>query len=256
MRIPGLNAVRAIWRRLPTFGFSQYGEDALLVPLMALRQGFYVDVGAGHPSRGSNTYRLYLKGWRGLAIEPNAALTEPFRRVRPHDTVLTMGVAEQSADLVYHRLEDSRFNSFRPSEHHLTLPRDGEPESVPCRPLRDIVAEHAQTNEIDLLSVDCEGLDYEALATLDWSKTRPSVVIVEDYEQFSRVAKADGSAIAKFMRARGYACFGQAMLSYLFVDLHAIGKPRFRTAGFDYQNSQVGALLSEYAQNVAALEPA
>jgi len=34
-------------------------------------RGFYVDVGAYQPQSGSNTYKLYLKGWSGITIEPN-----------------------------------------------------------------------------------------------------------------------------------------------------------------------------------------
>jgi len=52
--------------------YGQYGEDALVFSaLKPSRRGFYVDVGAYDPLEGSNTYKLYQRGWRGLTIEPN-----------------------------------------------------------------------------------------------------------------------------------------------------------------------------------------
>ena len=50
--------------------YSQQGEDMILKSLFQDHQsGFYVDVGAHHPSRFSNTYFFYLRGWRGINID-------------------------------------------------------------------------------------------------------------------------------------------------------------------------------------------
>ena len=59
-----------------SISFSQYGEDILLrdlfrTELMELDSGFYVDVGAFHPFRFSNTAFLYIMGWNGLNIDAN-----------------------------------------------------------------------------------------------------------------------------------------------------------------------------------------
>ncbi len=52
--------------------FSQEGEDRILAALLGLREarkpGFYVDVGAHHPERFSNTLIFYNRGWRGINI--------------------------------------------------------------------------------------------------------------------------------------------------------------------------------------------
>ena len=47
--------------------YSQEGEDLILQRIFATRErGFYVDVGAHHPQRFSNTYKFYRGGWRGI----------------------------------------------------------------------------------------------------------------------------------------------------------------------------------------------
>ena len=51
--------------------YSQEGEDMVLARyLEGQKNGFYVDVGAHHPFRFSNTYHFYLKGWHGVNIDP------------------------------------------------------------------------------------------------------------------------------------------------------------------------------------------
>ena len=54
----------------PRYSFSQEGEDLLIDRMFDGQSvGFYVDVGAHHPTRFSNTYLLYLRGWRGINID-------------------------------------------------------------------------------------------------------------------------------------------------------------------------------------------
>ena len=44
--------------------YSHEGEDIVLSNLFSgKKQGFYIDVGAHHPKRFSNTYLFYKKGW-------------------------------------------------------------------------------------------------------------------------------------------------------------------------------------------------
>jgi hypothetical protein len=50
--------------------YSQEGEDMILNRIFEFRNsGFYIDVGAHHPMRFSNTYFFYRKGWRGINID-------------------------------------------------------------------------------------------------------------------------------------------------------------------------------------------
>ena len=54
--------------------YSQHGEDKLVRQLLEklnLKDLLYVDIGANHPIKISNTYLLYRNGMRGIVIEPN-----------------------------------------------------------------------------------------------------------------------------------------------------------------------------------------
>ena len=51
--------------------YAQNGEDVMLTrALKHIERGFYIDVGANHPSDDSVTKAFYDRGWRGLNIEP------------------------------------------------------------------------------------------------------------------------------------------------------------------------------------------
>jgi len=63
---------------------SQYDEEKIIIDRFGPdHKGSYLDIGAGGPIDQSNTYACYQRGWRGLAVEPQANMVAEFRRVRP-----------------------------------------------------------------------------------------------------------------------------------------------------------------------------
>jgi FkbM family methyltransferase len=225
-------AVRPLLSVARSLSFSQYGEDLLLsVTLLPTNSGVYVDVGAYHPWRASNTYKLYLKGWSGLTIEPNPDVAAAFRKLRPRDIHHTGGIAAEEGELTYRRFSDAKLNTFSDRQaakyQALGFKLIGEAK-LPCRPLKDVLDEHGVT-QVDLLSIDCEGYDLVALETFDFERRRPTAILVEDYDAFEKLKNGAGdSAIEDLLRARDYAHVGQALFSSLYVDREAL---RRRTAG-------------------------
>src|SRR6266700_3989274 len=75
--------------------YAQAGEDIILASLfyrLNIEKPTYLDIGANHPAFISNTYYFYLRGSRGVCIEPNPRLFEKIRKVRPYDNVLNIGI--------------------------------------------------------------------------------------------------------------------------------------------------------------------
>ena len=144
--------------------FSQYAEDVVLnCILLPKRQGFYINVGAYHPWKQSNTYRFYLTGWNGITIKPNPDVADEFKRFRPRDTHLVMGVSPAQGVLTYYQFKDPKINSFDESQsQRMSSPSIGQ-KAIECLPLREIVGQHAKDRQIDLMSIDCKGLDLEVL---------------------------------------------------------------------------------------------
>lgn len=51
--------------------YAQNAEDVVLARVFTgLRDGYYVDVGTGHPVVGSTTKHFYDLGWQGINVEP------------------------------------------------------------------------------------------------------------------------------------------------------------------------------------------
>jgi FkbM family methyltransferase len=202
--------------------YSQYGEDQVFRLLMQpTSEGTYLDVGSHHPVNGSNTYNLYFRGWRGLTIDPNPIFESEYRRYRPQETHLVEGVSSKVDDLTYFEFQDSLYNTLS-EDRAQELERMGRMiigrRTVPCRPLRNIVAEHFSGRQIDLLSVDCEGLDREVIESLDLTMNRPTVIVLEDYDQFRMFREGTGhSDLRDFLFSNGYRPIAQIAFSAIFV---------------------------------------
>ena len=164
--------------------YSQEGEDLVVDRLlMGRKNGFYVDVGAHHPYRFSNTYFFYRKGWRGIAIDPLPGLKKLFRFRRPRDIFVGMGVSLAPSKLKYFLFNEPALNTF---DADLALNRSKDKsyrlirkEDIATDSLASILKSVSCPNQIDLLSVDVEGFDLEVLQSNDWNNFIPEIIIVE-----------------------------------------------------------------------------
>ena len=145
--------------------------------------GFYVDVGAFHPTLFSNTYFFYLNGWQGINVEARPGSKQLFDRVRPRDINLEVGVSRERGSMTYYFIaEDSPMNSFSPEflKQIEMLEHVRSEIPVPTLPLAELLDRHLPKNQaIDFMNVDVEGHDFEVLESNDWNRFRPKVIVVE-----------------------------------------------------------------------------
>ena len=81
------------WDPWVRHSYSQDGEDMVLRKIFKnQKMGFYVDIGAHHPKRFSNTHLLYKKGWKGINIDATPGSMKLFNQLCPRDTNLELGV--------------------------------------------------------------------------------------------------------------------------------------------------------------------
>lgn len=173
--------------------------------------GFYVDVGAFHPTLFSNTYFFYLNGWRGLNIEARPGSKRLFDRVRPKDINVELGVWRERATMTYHVIaEDSPMNSFSRDFLKQIEMLEHVKQEIPVQalPLAEIFERYLPAGQtIDFLDVDVEGHDLEVLESNDWKKFRPKVIVVEDEDLDPRESR-----IVRTMNSRGYELCGQNVI--------------------------------------------
>ena len=172
--------------------YAQEGEDLVLSVLMEPEvpsSGFYVDIGAHHPTRFSNTMYFYERGWRGLNIDARPGFAAEFLGFRPRDIAVECGVSGEEGELTFYEFNEPALNTF---DNEIASRRDGKGQyrierrvPVRLRTLRSVLDEFVgEAQPIDFLSVDVEGLDVEVLRSGDWEKYRPRFVLSEVYGQW------------------------------------------------------------------------
>lgn len=179
--------------------YSSTGQDMIIRHIIGpgATTGFYVDVGAWHPTLGSNTYALYRRGWSGITIEPRRHSTREFRRHRPRDMHLEIGIAPIAGALQYQVAEGdaSSLNSFN-AQHIKGVGADIVDEySVEVERLDEVLERLLPSGTtIDILAIDTEGSDVGVLQSNDWDRFRPAIVLIED----------DTGSALNFLRQEGY----------------------------------------------------
>ena len=168
----------------PKFSYSQEGEDMILDELLANEQkGFYVDVGAYHPGRFSNTKYFYDRGWSGINIEPSPMALKVFEKARKRDINLNIGISESAGTLEFYTFAEAALNTFQAERVKLletTIPyRSNGKILVPVRLLKDVLSEFAKDRPIDFMNIDVESHEMSVLRSNDWRKFRPAVLLVE-----------------------------------------------------------------------------
>jgi FkbM family methyltransferase len=157
--------------------FSQEGEDVVLEELAGYKNtlsGIYIDVGAHHPWRFSNTAMFYLRGWNGINIDANPGTKRLFDKERGMDTNIECAVGSEETLKTYYVYNDSALNGIdrdRSAELAQTSFRLLETKPVKTQRLEAILDQHVKTlPSVNFLSVDVEGYDLEVLKSNNWNK--------------------------------------------------------------------------------------
>jgi FkbM family methyltransferase len=164
------------------FSYAQHLEDYHLAQAFAGQcSGFYIDIGAGHPVADNVSCWFYLQGWRGLIVEPQAALVELYGAVRPRDIAEGCLVGDRQGEVDFHIVDRLHgFSTMRPevARQVQTLGVRSQVKTLPITTLAALCERH-QIGRIDFLKIDVEGAEFEVLMGADWQRWRPRVVLLE-----------------------------------------------------------------------------
>lgn len=205
--------------------YAQQGEDVVLQAVLehlGIARPRYLDIGAFHPTIGSNTFLFYVLGSRGVLVEPNPSMAALLRRARPDDVVLDVGVSvDGSTAADYYVLRDRpQLNTFsrEQADRYVAEAGPGTIERVVRMPLRgvnEILAEHFADAPPDLVSIDVEGLDLPLLRSLDFARFRPAVLCVETLVYGTSEQR---EPTLELLRGHGYAARAGTFVNTIFVD--------------------------------------
>lgn len=154
--------------------------------------GVFIEAGANDGYTQSNTYHLErFREWTGLLVEPMPELAAQARRNRPAAEVfecalVPFGHDGDRVEMDFGGLFSTVRGGSADGEEWARLGvllgwDDHRVERVPARALSDLI-EAAGIEEIDLLSLDVEGYEPQALRGLDLARHAPRWILVEMHD--------------------------------------------------------------------------
>jgi len=163
--------------------YAQHFEDVYLMRCFRERkEGFYIDVGAGHPVIDNVSFAFYLKGWHGVTVEPNPSLARLSRNIRPRDLGTETLVGSTPGQAKFFLVDDFHGLSTMIGENARAAADNYGKKSneltLPVTTLAEICRQHAP-QAIDFLKIDVEGAEKDVLEGGDWKTYRPKVVVIE-----------------------------------------------------------------------------
>lgn len=174
--------------------FSLDRLDSKIEKHLRFRRGFFVEAGANDGIRQSNTlyFEKYL-GWRGLLIEPVPELASRCRANRPacrveNCALVSSAFGETEIEVCYCDLMTVVTGGMEDpaaEARHLDLGQQflkkGDSSrtlKVPAKTLSRVLDENG-IDHVDLLSLDVEGYESEALKGIDFRRHKPQFMLIE-----------------------------------------------------------------------------
>lgn len=170
------------------------GLDRKIARHLDFDGGFFIEAGANDGVRQSNTYWLErYRGWRGILIEPMPELARECRKNRSAATVVQAALVARAGnmdtiEMKFAGLMSTAAGAFGTDEAtgaHVAAGLQVErldntyAVKVPARTLTQVLDAVGLRREIDLLSLDVEGMEEAVLRGLDFGRFAPRMICVE-----------------------------------------------------------------------------
>lgn len=199
--------------------YSQEGEDVILRRLFGNKKnGFYIDVGAHHPKRFSNTYLFYKQGWSGINIDAMPNSMKLFRKYRPRDINIEKPISDKKETLTYYMFNEPALNGFSKQLSDSRSKKDYKLIStceLETATLNEILERYLLPEKtIDFLSIDVEGLDLCVIKSLDINRYKPKVILIEILG--TTIDKLDNDETSKYLSDFGYKAVAKTCNTVIF----------------------------------------
>lgn len=180
---------------------SQAAQDLwILYESQGTGAGFFVEFGATDGVTISNTFLLEKRyGWTGILAEPNPIWHQSLRKNRTSIVETRCVYSLTGAKLTFLNADDPEYGGISDALGSAEkLRRKGNTIEVETISLNDLLEAHHAPRQIDFLSLDTEGSEYEILKSFDFDRWNVRLFTVE-----RGPAEKDG-AIDRLMHENGY----------------------------------------------------
>ena len=186
---------------------SQEGEDIIIRRLLdTTKPGFYVDIGAHHPIRSSNTYSLYRSEWHGINIDAIPGSMKLFGALRPRDINIECDISSGCERIPFYIFKEGALSTFDHAQADQYV-QPGCPiakiRRITPQPLAAVLNKYLPKGQaIDFMNIDVEGQDIEVLKSNDWNTYKPSAIGIKIRE--TPLARLGKHQVAGFLETQGY----------------------------------------------------
>lgn len=146
------------------------------------RGGRFVDIGANHYERGSNTYYLERAlGWSGLAVDPQVSFAADYARHRPRTKFMSFFVSDTSnaSAKLYVGEQPLVASSNRAFTETWGKAKERDVRTITLTDLLDT----EKLSQFDLLSIDVELAEPKVLGGFAIDRFRPRLVCIEAHPE-------------------------------------------------------------------------
>ena len=168
--------------------------------------GFYVDVGAYHPTKINNTYLLYKRNWRGINIDISDFSIDLFKFWRPEDLNFCMAITNKNGIAKkYYQKDFSYLSTISKEQAKNHFQGKIKEKKIICSTLTNLLENTKyKKRKIDFLNVDVESHDLNVLKSLNFKIYRPKCICVEDTDVYYKKTNIKKTKIYKFLKKLKY----------------------------------------------------
>ena len=162
--------------------YSYGGIDSLILNIFKnQKNGFYLDIGCGHPIKNNNTYLLNKKGWSGINIDLDEENIDLFNSYRKKDVNLATAVSDKEGETnLYFYHNKSALNTISKENADFQKAKVSAIKRIKTQTINKIIENTPfKDRKIDFLSIDVEGSELAILKNFDFTKYSPKVIVVE-----------------------------------------------------------------------------
>ena len=194
--------------------YSDFNEDLILEGIFGSLTGSYVDIGAGHPVIGSNSYLFYKKGWRGITVEPIKLHSVLHRLKRGRDHQINKLIGESKERVKFYEFNPTQYSTNSESQYKDLIAKGMKGRRtyyLDCISINEVLSK-VKNNEY-FLTIDCEGYDYEIITMIKWNLIYKPKAIV--FEIISSPVQA--REIHQMLIAQGYSLVKKTILNNIYL---------------------------------------
>jgi len=203
--------------KTPNFHYAEFAEDVMVNRIFKnYSDGFYLDIGAYHPIKGSLTYKLYKKGWKGMNLDISKTSIDLFDIARPKDKNINCAIGNFSGDTFYY--ENSPINQQNSLIKSNVTQKKVEIKSF----LLEEILILNKIDKVDFINIDTEGTELNIINSINFEKINPILFTIEE-NSFDTVNESRNAKI-ELMKKNNYELINVIGVTMFFIKADMVSK--------------------------------